>query len=74
VTLDFFGKINISLLFIAEQVMKLYNFASSRPELTFIIPKIGSGISGFKVEEIRRIFVSLRPVQPDNVVLPMEFY
>jgi hypothetical protein len=74
VTLDFFGKINISLPFIAEQIMKLYNFASSRPELTFLVPKIGSGISGFKVEEIRRIFVSLRPVQPDNVVLPKEFY
>jgi hypothetical protein len=74
VTLDFFGKINISLQYISEQVMKLYNFASGHPNLTFIVPKIGSGISGFKVEEIRGIFISLRPVQPDNVVLPKEFY
>ncbi|MBC7922644.1 MAG: hypothetical protein H7Z75_16305 [Ferruginibacter sp.] len=74
VTLDFFGKINIGISFVTEQVLKLYHFASTHPELTFIVPKIGSGISGFKVEEIRTIFISLRPVQPPNVVLPKEFY
>lgn len=74
ITLDFFGKINIGIPFITDQVLKLYSFASSHPELTFLVPKIGSGISGFKVEEIRSIFIGLRPVQPENVVLPKEFY
>jgi hypothetical protein len=74
ITLDFFGKISIGIPFITEQVLKLYSFASGHPELTFLVPKIGSGISGFKVEEIRTIFISLRPVQPDNIVLPKEFY
>ncbi|MES2731030.1 MAG: hypothetical protein V4714_04750 [Bacteroidota bacterium] len=74
VTLDFFGKITIGIPFITEQVLKLYHFASSHPELTFFVPKIGSGISGFKIEEIRSIFISLRPLQPDNIVLPKEFY
>lgn len=74
ITLDFFGKITIGLPFITEQVVKLYTFATRHPEKTFLVPKIGSGISGFKVEDIRSIFVSLRPVQPTNIVLPNEFY
>ncbi len=60
-----------SLGFIQRQIEVMYYFAELRPELTFLVTKIGTGIAGYTVEEIHKLFVSLD--KPENVILPKEF-
>ena len=55
------------------QVIMLYNFAKLRPELTFYVTKIGTGIAGFSIDEMAELFRSLQIFKPNNIVLPKEF-
>ncbi|MBQ8656931.1 MAG: hypothetical protein IJ527_07785 [Prevotella sp.] len=43
-------------------------FAKSRPELTFLVTRIGCGIAGFTDSEIAPLFAEARDVE--NIVLP----
>ena len=61
----------VTLDFITSQVIVLHEFTFLRPELTFLVTKIGTALAGFTVEEIADIFKSFK--WPGNVVLPIEF-
>lgn len=61
----------IDLEFIKDQICVLYWYALNRPELTFYVTKIGTGIAGFATHEIAELFTSLK--SPNNIVLPKEF-
>jgi hypothetical protein len=63
----------VTLDFIKMQVGVLYGFAVLRPELTFYVTKIGTGIAGFSIEEIAGIFQDLASLKPHNIILPKEF-
>ena len=41
----------------------------ARPELTYYVTAVGTGIAGFKHEDIAPLFLSV----PDNCILPMEW-
>ena len=43
-------------------------FAKSKPELTFLVTRIGCGIAGFRDEEIAPLFAEAHTVE--NIVLP----
>lgn len=43
-------------------------FAKTRPDLTFLVTRIGCGIAGFRDEEIAPLFAAAHDV--DNIVLP----
>ena len=43
-------------------------FAKSKPELTFLVTRIGCGIAGFRDEEIAPLFAEAHNVE--NIVLP----
>ena len=43
-------------------------FAKSKPELTFLVTRIGCGIAGFRDEEIAPLFAESHTVE--NIVLP----
>lgn len=43
-------------------------FAKTRPDLTFLVTRIGCGIAGFLDEEIAPLFAAAHDV--DNIVLP----
>ena len=49
---------------------KLYICAMLNPETTFFVTKVGTGIAGFTLEEMRDVFEGEKP---KNVVLPKEF-
>lgn len=49
---------------------ELYAYAKHHPELTFLVTKIGCGIAGFTVDEMRQVFAGDRPF---NVIIPKEF-
>lgn len=68
-----FNEVEATVKFIERQVWILYQFAFMRPELTFYVTKIGTGIAGFSIEEIAPVFQSL-PIQPSNIILPKEFH
>lgn len=47
----------------------LYSVAISRPELTFLVTKVGCGLAGFPEKFMQDTFASGGPT-PNNVVLP----
>lgn len=56
------------------QEMHLYTldfieYALLRPDLTFLLTPLGTGIAGWSVDEVKPLFKNA----PDNVILPEEF-
>ncbi len=68
-----FNDVPVLLEAIRTQVNALYHFATLRPELTLYVTKIGTGIAGFTIEEIRQVFHSADCPKPNNIILPIEF-
>lgn len=67
-----FNNIPIAIEFIAAQVNVLCHFALLRPELTFYITKIGTGLAGIPIEQIAPLFKKAKDI--DNIILPIEFH
>lgn len=65
----------VSLEFIKQQILVLYEFASLRTDLVFYVTRIGTGIAGFTMEEIRSVFIEIDIENgvPVNIILPKEF-
>jgi hypothetical protein len=63
----------VSLHFVQLQVEALYEFARLRPELTFYVTKIGTGIAGFPMAEMQDLFFQVHIQKPNNIILPKEF-
>lgn len=59
----------LSLTKIHNYLLGLKLFALSHKDKTIYLTKIGCGIAGFSVEEIK----SILPKFPENVILPVEF-
>ena len=53
---------------IKPYVDEFIDFAKSRPNLTFLVTRIGCGIAGFRNEEIAPLFAEAKGVE--NIVLP----
>lgn len=68
-----FNDTAVSIDFIQHQIETLYHFAILRPELIFYVTKIGTGIAGFPIEQIKSVFDRLQYLQPNNIILPKEF-
>lgn len=62
---------SVTLEHIKEQVLEFKNFARTKPELTFLVTKLGTDRAGFSMSEIAGIFHDID--FPINVVLPLEF-
>lgn len=56
---------------IKPYVDQFIEFATSHPELTFLVTRIGCGIARFRDEEIAPLFAAALDVE--NVILPREF-
>jgi hypothetical protein len=54
---------------IAEQTARFLDFATSHPNLTFLVTEIGCGIAGYTPDQIAGFFTGA----PSNVVLPASF-
>ena len=54
---------------IKPYVDEFIEFAKSRPDLTFLVTRIGGGIAGFSNEEISPLFEKAHDVE--NIVLPL---
>ena len=61
----------LSLEVIKEHISAFYDFAKQNKNLQFVVTKIGCGIAGFRLEQIRDIFLSFE--REDNITLPKEF-
>ena len=59
-----------TLLQMAYSKVKLYQVAEENPEKMFYVTKVGCGIAGFSLEDMRQVF---KGPTPENVVLPKEF-
>lgn len=68
-----FNDVKVKTDFIMTQLQVLYRFAEFRPDLTFYVTKIGTGIGGFSIEDIADVFFSLELWRPSNIILPIEF-
>ena len=53
---------------IKPYVDEFIEFAKTRPDLTFLVTRVGCGIAGFTNEEISPLFAKAHAV--DNIVLP----
>jgi hypothetical protein len=60
----------VTLATIRAEVKDLFAFARARPELTFLMTKIGTGIAGLPETDIKALF---GPDTPDNIWLPAEW-
>lgn len=49
---------------------KLYQHAKDHPEKRYLVTKVGLGIAGFTLDEMRSVFTHEKP---ENVILPKEF-
>lgn len=56
---------------IVPYVDEFIEFAKNRPELTFLVTRIGCGIAGFRDEEIAPLFAAAMTVE--NILLPRTF-
>ena len=61
-----------------EYLKRFIQFAKDNKQYTFLFTKIGCGIAGFKIEEIRELFwksveLSNDGCLPNNIVYPIEF-
>ena len=56
---------------ISKYVDDFFTFAKLHPELKFYVTKIGCGLAGYSVDEMRKMFLS-REI-PEHVILPYEF-
>lgn len=56
---------------LVEAKDELYRVANKYPEKTFFVTKVGTGIAGIPLDEMRRVFEGEKP---PNIVLPKEFY
>lgn len=56
---------------IETQIARFLDFARTRPDLEFLVTKIGCGLAGYSTEEMRGCFAG--KLAPENVVLPAEF-
>lgn len=52
-----------------DEVARFLRYASRHPELRFLVTPIGTGVAGYRADEIAHLFDGA----PDNVVLPAEF-
>lgn len=69
-----FNEMKVKLEFIEQQVVLLYEFAKLRPDLVFIVTKIGTNLAGFTINDIAHIFHQLEWNKPNNIILPKEFH
>ena len=56
---------------ISTYIDDFLSFAKQHPELKFFVTKIGCGLAGYSVSEMKDLFIS-REI-PEHVVLPYEF-
>jgi hypothetical protein len=56
---------------IVPYVEEFIAFAATRPDLTFLVTRIGCGIAGFRDEEIAPLFKEA--LEAENIVLPKNF-
>ncbi len=57
---------------IKPYVDEFIEFAKTRPDLTFLVTRVGCGIAGFTNEEISPLFAKAHEVE--NIVLPAGWY
>lgn len=55
-------------------ICRFVAFARKRPNLTFLVTKIGCGLAGFAVEDIAGLFRDAGAFDVPNVVMPKEFW
>lgn len=67
------NEVAVTIGFIREQVDVLYKFAKLRPDLTFYVTKIGTGIAGWSMPMIADVFMDREDQRPSNIILPKEF-
>lgn len=68
-----FCEMPVTIEFVKKQVEVLYEFARLRPDLTFYVTKIGTGIAGFTISEVAKVFRDITRIKPTNIILPKEF-
>ena len=69
------GKRGISLTDLADNIDSFIVDAIENPNLEFLVTKIGTGLGGFTVNEVKEIFKDYLELDmlPDNIILPKEF-
>jgi hypothetical protein len=72
---DWKVKQSSTLMEIKHEIAELLTFAEQFPEYEFLVTKIGTGLGGYTVSQIRNLFLELHTeyALPDNIVLPEEF-
>lgn len=63
----------LSLDEIKYEIEVFINFIKYYPEKEWLLTKIGTGLSRYKIEDIAQLFVDFLPL-PSNLVVPKEFY
>jgi len=56
---------------IAVYIDRFIEFARLNPQLSFLMTKIGTGLAGYSIDEMRELFIVRQ--FPSNVILPSEF-
>jgi len=54
-----------------QSISTFVYYAWNHPELTFYVTKLGTGIAGWKLEEIAPMFSGVKYIR--NIILPKEF-
>lgn len=63
----------LSLAEIEKNIIKFFDFARSRPDLTFLLTKIGTGFSGYSCDDIGGLLAKISDI-PNNIMIPEEFW
>ena len=63
----------LSLAEIKLEIEIFLNYVKMYPEKEWLLTKIGTGLSRYKIEDIAQLFIDFMPL-PSNLVVPKEFY
>lgn len=63
----------LSLEDIQFEIGVFLTYVKARPDKEWLLTKVGTGLSLYKIEDIAKLFVDFMPL-PSNLVVPKEFY
>jgi len=58
---------------IGKEVQDFVLYANKNLDKKFYVVKIGSSLAGYRTDEIRGLFLLLKPWISENIILPMEY-
>lgn len=59
---------------IKEQLLAMFEYAKSTPELDFLMTPVGAGLAGYTNKEMKALWDEIKDKAPSNIIAPKDLY